>query len=264
MEDDDKFDHVMKSTALAAITTFVPGSSILFEGFKAWTGDPSERFKRRVLEDLQDRVIELEQAVAALRESLRAEGKRITELDAAGVREVMEEFCSSIAGAVTPARRRALINVTTSLFDPRLGPLSFRHHWLQVVRALSDGQIETLQLIADGAIWLSDFEYVVVGTLDGVTKYGSPELSVQHGAARFETVGAANIAALRTILAELQRREPSLLQPATEHSVSPMRGNTFHLTPAGEMVLKLITGTSREAAAAESSVTNDLVQELAL
>jgi hypothetical protein len=252
----DKVERVTAALVTESAITLVPGAGILKAAFEAFfDGDFSTRFNRAVRECLQDQVHDLETAVRKLQAALDEQGRKLDELDPIGYRRLMEEFVKSIANSITPAQRSALVNATARLFDPSLGPLSLRHHWLHVVQSLSDAEIETMLLMRDGAIWLGGADHVVIGTHHGVTQYKNPDLSVARGAARSEPVDFANITALHVIVAQLNRRDPPLVQGATESDGSTMGGDTFHVTPPGEMVLKLIAPLPESRASADEGPT---------
>lgn len=237
----DKFERVALAIARGSFEALVPGGGVLIAAYQAlFDHNFATDFNRRVRDDLQDQVDELQEAVRRLQAVLDKHGRKLDELDPIAYRRVMEEFVKSILNSTTDVQRRAIVAATARLFDPELGPLALRHQWLQVVRSLSDAEIEVLQLIRPGAIWIGGSDHVVVGALHGVTQYNNADLSVERGAATSVPMHAANIAASRTILFQLQKREPSVVEAATEYSGSPLGGHVFRVAPAGEMLLTLI------------------------
>jgi hypothetical protein len=234
---EERFEKLTSTLVVEGVKTFVPGAGLLIAAGRALLGDSNETLRAEVFGQLQDHVARLQAAVDELEARLQSQGRKIDELDPIARGRITEEFLQSMVKSTSPSRRDALTWATARLFDPSVGPFGQRKFWLEIIQNLSEPELETLQVMSDGAIFLDKTD-LVVGRPEAFLKQRNVAYAEPNGARRIP-VGEGNVAATDAILARLMTTAPPLIERTSGQHDEFLQGYR-QLTAAGAQLVALV------------------------
>lgn len=112
-----------------------------------------EAFAQAVQFECLESVLELQNRVARIEETLKAKGQQLADLGALRTEKHLKDFASAYADATGDEKRDALLNVAARQFDSSWQTATLRAYWFRVVASLSDVEVLALrQLEKDSTI----------------------------------------------------------------------------------------------------------------
>jgi hypothetical protein len=234
----DLFEKLAATALVEGAKVLVPGGGLIIAAGRALLGDPNETLRTEVFSQLQDHVARLQAAVDELDARLQQQGRKVDELDAIARGRITEQFLQSMIKSTSPRRREVLTWATARLFDPSVGPFGQRTFWLETIERLSGAELETLQQMSEGALYL-DRTDIVVGPTEAFLKQRNVMYAESNGARRIP-VGAGNVAATTAILTRLMTQTNLPLIEGTSGAQDDFQRGYRQLTAAGAQLVALL------------------------
>jgi hypothetical protein len=188
--------------------------------------------------ELEGLVNKLDDEVRNVKAQLAAVGKQADRQDFLSQEAVYSEFTRSVAEAITPEKRIAIINATAHQFDPRKGSAAARTYWLNQVKALTDIEAALVSLLGRHPKIAFNGACFAVNLIAGQDKHDAvlvPEFDLGD-------VVALEVTALR--MSDVAGPTQPLTRSGFVLSIPEqcqMTTNVYSLTPSGQRIAEFMS-----------------------